>query len=76
MANFLNLACPRCDADNKIEIASHLWLRVTETGTEADLNGTYEYTPHSAAICTACGCVGTVRTFKRADGKKPSGAAS
>jgi hypothetical protein len=76
MANFLNLACPRCNADDKIEIASHLWLRVTETGTEADFNGDYEYHPHSPAICTNCGFVGTVRTFERADRPKPSGDAS
>lgn len=76
MANFLNLVCPRCDADDQIEIASHLWLRVTEIGTEADFNGNYEYNPHSSAICTSCGFVGTVRLFERAGEQKQSGGAS
>lgn len=76
MPNFLNLACPRCETDNKIEIASHLWLRVTETGTQADFTGDYEYHPHSPAICTGCGFVGTVRTFERADGQKLAEGAS
>ncbi|OMI09504.1 hypothetical protein BSN85_16385 [Bradyrhizobium brasilense] len=70
MANFLDLACPHCDATDKIEIASTLWLRVTETGTEPDFNGCYEYTPHSSAVCTNCGHAGTVRSFEQAGDKK------
>ncbi|WP_315767575.1 MULTISPECIES: hypothetical protein [unclassified Bradyrhizobium] len=74
MPNFLNLVCPRCGADDRLEIASHLWLRVTETGTQADLTGTYEYHPQSPAICTGCGFIGILRQFERADDKP--GAAS
>ena len=65
MTNCLGLLCPRCGADTHVEIASHIWLRVTAHGTEAELNGCYEYHPHSPAICTRCGFVGTVRGFEQ-----------
>lgn len=74
MPNFLNLVCPRCGADDRVEIASQLWLRVTETGTEPDLTGWYDYAPNSPAICTNCSYVGTLRQFE--DAERQPGAAS
>ncbi|WP_298242054.1 hypothetical protein [uncultured Bradyrhizobium sp.] len=68
MSNFFDLICPKCGADDRIEIAMHVWARVTEDGTDTDLatNGDHEFCPQSPAICTGCGLVGTVRLFERA----------
>lgn len=72
MPNFLNLVCPRCGADDRVEIASHLWLRVTKTGTRADLTGTMNTTRTvrpSAPIADLSGpCAGSSR---RARNREP-----
>ena len=60
MSNFLDFLCPKCGADDQIDIAATVWLRVTKDGTAADEleNGNHEFEPTSPATCNACGFTG------------------
>ena len=66
MANFLDMRCPQCGADDELDIRAELWIRVTGNGTDADASGSgdHEYTPDSTALCGSCGHCGTVREFE------------
>ena len=70
MSNFLDLRCPQCGADDRIDIAATVWLRVTCDGTDADAsaNGDHEYTPKSLAACAACGYSGRLSKFEPNEG--------
>lgn len=72
MPNFLNLVCPACGADAHIDIAAHIWVRITEHGTDPDLSECrdHEYHPLSPAICWRCRFIGKVRDFERWDAHK------
>lgn len=65
MSNFLDMRCPKCDDENRIDIAVTLWLRVAEYGTHFDTsgNGAYDYTLKSLASCDRCLHGGTVTDF-------------
>jgi hypothetical protein len=70
MTNFLNMRCPKCGDEDRLDIESTLWLRVTADGTDPDAagRGDHDYTPMSPAICRACDHLGTVWDFERAGG--------
>jgi ribosomal protein L37AE/L43A len=69
MPNFLDLVCPSCGRDDCVEIAAHIWVRVTQDGTDPDQAETrdHEYHQRSPAICSRCGFVGTVSHFEPQD---------
>ena len=65
MSNFLDMRCPKCGDQDRINIAATLWVRVTDDGTDADASGDggSEFTPKSIAVCRACDHCATVAAF-------------
>lgn len=55
MSNFLDLRCPHCGDTNRIDIEATVRLRVTESGTDADLsgNGDHELRPRTGRYAGA-----------------------
>ena len=39
MTNFLDMRCPKCGNDDRLDIAATVWIRVCEDGTDADAAG-------------------------------------
>jgi hypothetical protein len=69
MSNFLDMRCPKCGGEDRIDIEAKVWVRVTDNGTDADASecGDHNYTPESAALCGVCGHWSTVREFEGGD---------
>ena len=67
MSNFLDLRCPKCGDQNRIDILAELWVHVAEDGTDARVSGHggYEYTPKSLTSCRACGHSARLSTIRR-----------
>ena len=65
MSNFLNVRCPKCGEQNRLDVVASVWLRLTENGTDADAsaNGDHEYTPKGLTVCDACGYSGRLSSF-------------
>ena len=65
MSNFLDMRCPNCGDEDRIDIEATVWIRVTEEGTDVDAagDGNHEYTPKSMAVCAACQHCATVTAF-------------
>ena len=70
MTNFLDMRCPKCGDEDRLDIQATIWIRVYEDGTDADAagDGNHDYEPSSPALCGACGYWGTVRQFELAGG--------
>ena len=70
MTNFLDMRCPKCGNEDRLDIQASIWIRVCEDGTDADAScdGNQYYEPRSPAQCDACGHCGTVREFELAGG--------
>jgi ribosomal protein S27E len=70
MTNFLDMRCPNCGNEDRLDIQASVWIRVCEDGTDADSAGdeNREYHPRSPAQCGACGHYGTVREFELVGG--------
>ena len=70
MTNFLDMRCPKCGDEDRLDIQATVWIRVCDDGTDADASraGTHDYEPGSPAQCAACGHSGTVREFELAGG--------
>ncbi len=66
MSNFLDMRCPKCGDEDRIDIQASVWLRVCEDGTDADASrdGPHDFTPESPAVCSACGHWGSVKSFE------------
>jgi hypothetical protein len=69
MSNCSNMKCPRCGADDEIDVAATIWVRLCHDGTDADEAhcGGHEWSDASPAMCCACDYVGTVREFTEPD---------
>ena len=69
MSNFLDLRCPECGDQDRIDILAELWVRVTDNGTNADAScdGAHFYTPKSTAQCARCAYWATVADFHADD---------
>ena len=69
MANPLDMACPACKRDDRIDIQATVWVRLTPDGTDADLSedGDHTFEPTSPAQCHGCGHHGTVAEFEPPD---------
>jgi hypothetical protein len=65
MSNFLDLRCPECGDQHRIDILAELWVRVTDDGTDADASGygDHYYTPESATLCARCGHCDKLKYF-------------
>jgi hypothetical protein len=61
-----NMRCPKCGADDRIDIAATVFVRLTSDGTDADESkiGDHEWDNDSLAVCYACGFSVTVRDFE------------
>ena len=57
VSNFLDLNCPMCGGQDRLQIVGTTWLDVTDDGTDAT-NSDHEYHPHSYTRCGACGFAG------------------
>jgi hypothetical protein len=70
MTNFLDMRCPNCGNEDRLDIQATVWIRVCEDGTDADTSrdGSQYYEPRSPAQCGACDHFGTVRQFELAGG--------
>jgi len=70
MTNFLDMRCPNCGDEDRLDILASVWIRVCEDGTDADASrdGTHDFEPDSPVQCAACGHCGTVRQFEQAGG--------
>jgi ribosomal protein S27E len=70
MSNFLDMRCPKCGDEDRLDIQATVWIRVCEDGTDVDAagDGNHEYEPRSPAQCGTCGHCGTVRAFEQAGG--------
>lgn len=66
MGNFLDMRCPKCGADDRIDIQASIWVRLTADGTDADESddGGHEYDRESPAHCRACDHAGHVADFE------------
>jgi Pyruvate/2-oxoacid:ferredoxin oxidoreductase delta subunit len=62
-----NMACPECGADDQIDIAAQIWIRLCPDGTDAAAaaNGDHEWRDTDAAVCHGCGHQSTVAAFTR-----------
>jgi hypothetical protein len=61
--NFLEMRCPKCGNEDKLDIQVKLWTRVCDDGMDEDAAGVAaarEYQPLSPAICRACDHLGTI----------------
>jgi ribosomal protein S27E len=70
MTNFLDMRCPNCGDEDRLDILASVWIRVCEDGTDADASrdGTHDFEPDSPVQCAACGHCGTVWQFEQAGG--------
>jgi hypothetical protein len=61
---------PRCGADDEIDIAATVWVRLCHDGTDIfeAHNGDHTWDDDSDAQCCACGHTGTVREFTSDEG--------
>jgi len=77
MTNFLDMRCPQCGDETKIDIAATVWVRVCRDGTDADASrdGDHTYEPGSPAHCGHCGFHGTVEKFEQPAADAKAGAA-
>src|SRR5690242_19297057 len=71
MSNLFELRCPCCRSEDQIDVQAKVWVRLTESGSDADVSGCgdHHYSPESAATRDACGYAGCLRDFEpeRAD---------
>ncbi len=65
MSNFLDIRCPECGDQDRLDILAEVWLRVTEDGTDADASsdGHHDYTPKNLTHCNACGHTARLSEF-------------
>jgi hypothetical protein len=70
--NFLEMRCPKCGDEDKLDIQASTWLRVCDDGFDDDVPncGGHEYQQMNPAICRACNHVGTLSEFQTA-GRAP-----
>lgn len=63
------MACPKCGADDQIDISATVWVRLCPDGTDitAAENGDYEWNKDTAAVCHNCGHSGTISDFENTD---------
>jgi hypothetical protein len=66
MANFLELRCPACGGEDRIDIRASVWIRACDDGfnAEATRRGGYDYDLDSVAVCRACDHHGVLRQFE------------
>ena len=67
MSNQFDMKCLRCGADDDIDIAATVWVRLCQDGTDIfeALCGDHTWDDASDAVCCACGHSGTVRAFTK-----------
>ena len=55
MSNFLDMCCPNCGDDKRIDIQASLWIKVRHHGTDADASGCgdHEFMPDKRSACLA-----------------------
>lgn len=55
MSNFLNMQCPNCGREDRIDILATVWVRVMEGGTDADASrsGGCEFEPTALSNAAA-----------------------
>jgi hypothetical protein len=60
------MKCPKCRADNQIDITAMIDVRLTPTGTDADESedGNHYWEDTYQAKCCQCGHRGTVKDFR------------
>ncbi len=58
MSNWLKRVCPKCGDGDQIDVAASVWVRLTESGSDADesQDGDHEYDDLAVAVCRADGC--------------------
>ena len=61
-----NMRCPACRADDEIDIAATVWVRLVPDGTDmlAAANGDTEWAGDSPASCRGCGYRGKASAFE------------
>ena len=67
--NFLEMRCPKCGDEDRLDIQVTLWTRACDDGMNDDESGSggaHEHQPMSPAICRACNHVGTIWEFQEA----------
>ncbi|KAA0573417.1 hypothetical protein [Azospirillum sp. Sh1] len=62
------MLCPKCGQDDCIDVAALVHVRLTGSGSDADLSfdGSHEWDDDSRCCCGACGHGGTVSDFRKA----------
>jgi hypothetical protein len=67
--NAWGLRCPQCGADDKIDVAATVWIRLCPDGIDvtAAANGDHEWDGSHLEVCDACGHSATVRAFEPPD---------
>jgi len=69
MTNFLDMRCPKCGDEDRLDIQVTLCTRACDDGVDDDESGSggaYDYHTMSPAICRACGHPGAIREFQAA----------
>ena len=63
------IRCPKCDSDNRLDVAASVLVRLTADGTVADesANGSHEWDRGSVIFCRECGHHGLVGEFTTDD---------
>ena len=58
--------CPKCEDSDSLDVAAHVWVRLTDTGSDADESndGSHEWGDEDAIQCIACGHSGKVAEFR------------
>jgi hypothetical protein len=66
MSNGFNYRCPRCKDTHRLDILAEVWVRVTDSGTDADASGdgSCYWSLDSDIICRACGYAAKVHDFE------------
>lgn len=64
MINFLELKCPNCGRNDRIEIDARVWVRLAADGA-VRLSQNYDYGPDSPAECCACKHSGNLSGFEQ-----------
>ncbi len=51
ITNFLDMRCPNCGDEDRLDIQATVWTRVTDDGADVDAagDGNHEYEPRSPA---------------------------
>jgi hypothetical protein len=62
-----DVKCPECGADDALDVAATLWVRLTPDGSDADLShdGSHEWDANSNCLC-GCGWQGKVYEARKA----------